>query len=89
MAQGANQALEDVWLLTRALSLPGDPAELLRRYERRRARRVRPVSRLAATERTNRVPHPVVRALAKRVPAGRAYLRLIQQCSSVLNDETP
>ena len=92
MAQGANQTLEDAWLLTRALSLPGDPAELLRRYEHRRTRRVRPIARLAGTERTNQVQHPVVQAVAKRVPAawaGWAYLRLIQRCSSVLNDETP
>jgi FAD-dependent urate hydroxylase len=37
---GANQALEDAWVLGRTLSQPGDPAALLRRYERTRRRRV-------------------------------------------------
>ncbi|MEV0387846.1 NAD(P)/FAD-dependent oxidoreductase [Nonomuraea sp. NPDC050643] len=46
MAQGANQALEDAWLLTRSL---GD----LRGYERARSKVVRRPARLAATEATN------------------------------------
>ena len=37
---GANQALEDAWVIGRILSEPGDPAALLRRYERTRRRRV-------------------------------------------------
>jgi FAD-dependent urate hydroxylase len=37
---GANQALEDAWVIGRTLSQPGDPAVLLRRYERARRRRV-------------------------------------------------
>lgn len=37
---GANQALEDAWVIGRTLSEPGDPATLLRRYERARRRRV-------------------------------------------------
>lgn len=37
---GANQALEDAWVIGRILSEPGDPAALLRRYERIRRRRV-------------------------------------------------
>ena len=52
-AQGANQAFEDAWLLTRALSSTSRSAELpasLRRYERIRARRVRPLSQIAAME---------------------------------------
>ncbi|MCX5121769.1 FAD-dependent monooxygenase [Micromonospora sp. NBC_00362] len=38
-AQGANQALEDAWLLHRALAESSDTAERLRAYERRRAAR--------------------------------------------------
>lgn len=91
-AQGANQALEDAWLLARALSLPGDPAGLLRRYERRRTPRVRLVSRMAAAETTDKLPAFPVRQLTRLLPprlAGRAYLSLIRRFSSVLNDERP
>jgi FAD-dependent urate hydroxylase len=37
---GANQALEDAWVIGRTLSESGDPEALLRRYERTRRRRV-------------------------------------------------
>jgi FAD-dependent urate hydroxylase len=91
-AQGANQALEDAWLLSAALrgnprSIPGT----LRRYEELRARRVRKVSRRAASERTNRpIPLPV-RVLARKIPPaliGRAYAAQLRGVSSVLNDES-
>jgi FAD-dependent urate hydroxylase len=89
-AQGANQALEGGWLLRRALSSGGTPADALRRYERVRARRVRPISRLAASEVTNRPPSAVAR-LAGRLTgptvSGRVYLSMIRRCSGVLNDE--
>jgi len=89
-AQGANQALEDAWLLRRALRAPGPTADALRRYERIRARRVRPMSRLAAREVTNRPPSGVTR-LAGRLLSARALARLqlamIRRCSSVLNDD--
>lgn len=91
-AQGANQALEDAWLLNRALRQPGDPSDLLRRYERRRSPRVRRVSRLAASEITNRPPTPLGRLFGKILtPAlsGHAYLALIRRFSSVLHNETP
>lgn len=91
-AQGANQALEDAWLLARALRLPNDPADALRRYEQRRARRVRRVSRMAASEITNRPPRTAARLTARLLPAslsGLAYLALIRRFSSVLNDEQP
>ncbi|WP_219416084.1 FAD-dependent monooxygenase [Pseudonocardia nigra] len=52
LAQGASQTLEDAWLLTRALRTAAHPVPALRRYERARSARVRPVSRLAATELT-------------------------------------
>uniref|UniRef100_A0AAU3GZ50 FAD-dependent monooxygenase n=1 Tax=Streptomyces sp. NBC_01401 TaxID=2903854 RepID=A0AAU3GZ50_9ACTN len=38
---GANQALEDAWVIGRAMSGPGTPAELLRRYEKTRQRRIK------------------------------------------------
>ncbi|MEQ4304153.1 NAD(P)/FAD-dependent oxidoreductase [Plantactinospora sp. B6F1] len=91
-AQGANQALEDAWLLRRALGTPGDPATALRRYERIRSRRVRRISRLAASEVTNLPPGPLTRLAGRLLtPAltGRLHLATIRQCSSVLNDDRP
>lgn len=70
-AQGANQALEDAWLLRRALQSSGDPAAALRRYERRRTPRVRRVARMAASERTNRPPSAALGLLARLVAAAR------------------
>lgn len=87
-AQGANQALEDAWLLRRALRTPGPAA--LRRYEVLRSRRVRRVSAMAASEVTNRPAGTVARLTAPLVPAavtGRGYLALIRRFSSVLHDE--
>jgi FAD-dependent urate hydroxylase len=89
-AQGANQALEDAWLLRRALDRPRDPVHALRRYERTRARRVRRISRLAASEVTNRPPSALGRfagRLAGPRIAGQIYLTVIRRCSSVLNNE--
>jgi FAD-dependent urate hydroxylase len=89
-AQGANQALEDAWLLARALGTAGDPADLLRRYEIRRARRVRRVAKLAASEVTNRPPTGARRLLGRLLTpglAGHAYVSVIRSWSSVLNDE--
>lgn len=89
-AQGANQALEDAWALARALDGGGPVEDLLRRYEKVRARRVRRVSRLAATEITNRMPNAVGRFAGRVLSptmAGRAHLALIRRFSSVLNTD--
>ncbi|MGC9670524.1 FAD-dependent oxidoreductase [Planosporangium sp. 12N6] len=90
-AQGANQALEDAWLLTRALAAGGrEIPAVLRRYEAKRAPRVRRVSRMAARETTNKEVNPLVARAARLVPAGvagRAHTRLIRSFSSVLTDE--
>lgn len=94
-AQGANQALEDAWSLASALrgtDGPGDVESSLRRYEASRARRVRRVSRMAASEVTERAPGAVTRLAARAVPpalAARAYLRLLRSFSSVLDDDRP
>ncbi|WP_084773770.1 FAD-dependent oxidoreductase [Nonomuraea candida] len=58
MAQGANQALEDAWLLSRSLAD-------LRAYERARAKVARRPARLAGTELTDR-QGPIVRLLSDR-----------------------
>lgn len=89
-AQGANQALEDAWLLRRALDASGPVAPALRRYERLRARRVRRIAKLATSEVTNRPPSALARAggrLLGPVAMGRLYLATIRRCSSVLNDD--
>ena len=86
-AQGANQALEDAWRLRRALRESGDVVASLRRYEEERARRVRRISRLAASEVTNRPPSAVAR-LAGRLLSPSMFARLqlaaIRRSSSVL-----
>lgn len=90
-AQGANQALEDAWLLSRALrAQPADLPGTLRRYERLRTRRVRKVSRRAASERTDKPIPSVVRTLTGLIPPsliGQAYLAQLGGVSSVLAGE--
>jgi FAD-dependent urate hydroxylase len=89
-AQGANQALEDAWTLRRVLRTPGDPVLALRRYERARTRRVRPIARLAAREVTNRPPSAVGRLAGRVLSPGmvaRLQLAMIRRCSSVLNEK--
>ena len=91
-AQGANQALDDAWMLVRALRLPGPVPERLRRYEARRVPRVRRVSRLSASAITNQAPGRLTRTIGRAVPpslAGRAYLAQVRIWSSVLHDERP
>lgn len=90
-AQGANQALEDAWVLSRVLrAAPAALPDALRRYERLRAPRVRKVSRRAVSERTNKpIPAPV-RMLTRLIPSGviaAAYAAQLRGVSSVLNDE--
>ncbi|MDG4824214.1 FAD-dependent monooxygenase [Asanoa sp. WMMD1127] len=88
-AQGANQALEDAWLLRAAIQAGGTAAHL-RAYERTRARRVRRVSRMAARETTNKPVNPLTRRLASVIPpalGGQANLRLIRGFSSVLSGD--
>jgi FAD-dependent urate hydroxylase len=89
-AQGANQALEDAWLLRRALASPGQLPDVLRRYERRRARRVHRLASLAAREVANRPPSAARRLVARALGPG-ALTRLrpaaLRRSSSVLNDD--
>ncbi|MBF8185921.1 FAD-dependent monooxygenase [Nonomuraea sp. K274] len=75
MAQGANQALEDAWLLTCSI---GD----LRAYERARSKVARRPARLAATEVTN-MQRPIV-GLVSDGSATRLYTALLRSFSSYL-----
>lgn len=75
MAQGANQAMEDAWLLSHSI---GD----LRGYERARSKVVRRPARLAATEVTN-----VQRIFAGLIPdrvATRMYAAWLRGASNYL-----
>jgi len=86
-AQGANQALEDAAVLARELRGPGTISDRLRRYETERAPRVRRLSRLAASEATNKLPAFPLRCAQSILPprwAGLRYLALIRRWSSVL-----
>lgn len=60
IGMGVNQALEDVWVLTRTLARAGDPVEALRAYERARV----PVTRkVASRARMMRFVNPALLAL--------------------------
>ena len=88
-AQGANQALEDAWLLRETLRGGGSP-DRLREYERLRAQRVRKVARMAVRETTNKPVGPLTRRLVSLVPpamAGHGYHGLVKSFSSVLSGD--
>lgn len=87
-AQGANQALEDAWLLRRTVCAGADEAGL-RAYERVSARRVAPLSRRAASEVTDRPAPPGAALLGRLVAprlAGVGYFHVLRRWSSVLRD---
>ncbi len=89
-AQGANQALDDAWLLRRALRAAGPRPDALRRYEQVRSHRVRRMAALAAAEVTNQPPSAPGRSAARLLgPAlfTRRQLARIRRSSSVLNDD--
>src|SRR5262249_48277419 len=75
MAQGANQALEDAWLLSRSI---GD----LRAYERARSRGVRRPARLAGTELTD-MQRPIAGLLPDRLTT-KVYTGLLRRYSNYL-----
>ncbi|MET8027725.1 FAD-dependent oxidoreductase [Streptomyces avermitilis] len=99
VAQGANQALEDAWVLTGRLTGrtargpdgtadtlrgPDGTADTLRGYERARRRRVAPIARLAATEYTYRYRPPVVDRLTPSAVLSWAYGHWLTQTSDYL-----
>jgi FAD-dependent urate hydroxylase len=92
MAQGANQALEDAWLLARSLAAPraaGNGAQpaaterALRAYERARSKVVRRPARIAATEATN-MQRPVVGLVPDRL-ATRLNTAWLRRASNYLS----
>ncbi len=90
VAQGANQALEDAWLLVRLLTTrQGDLTDTLRHYERLRSRRVSPIARLAATEYTYRYHPPRFDRLVPSALATRAYTYWLHGTSDFLCAQQP
>lgn len=62
LAQGANQTLEDAWVLGQALAARSvTPHDALRRYERARRRRVDLTSRFAAMAAAQNADNPLQR----------------------------
>ncbi|WP_336216984.1 FAD-dependent monooxygenase [Nonomuraea sp. LPB2021202275-12-8] len=71
LGQGANQTLEDVWVLGRELAKGGDPAERLRAYEKARYPHVNLVSRMARRNPANiRIPPVIGRMFAETSHSG-------------------
>lgn len=92
-AQGANQALEDAWALTRVLGEEGaerDPAQALRRYERVRRGPVSLASLASGAEAVMRFSPP--RFLGRErvgAMATRQFIAYLGGVSNVLTDRTP
>jgi FAD-dependent urate hydroxylase len=82
-AQGANQALEDAWVLARTLRAAGDVPSVLRAYERARSPRASLVARHAATEDINEY-RPLLSRLIPGALASRYYTRWLGQVSNYL-----
>ncbi|HTR90354.1 MAG TPA: NAD(P)/FAD-dependent oxidoreductase [Trebonia sp.] len=83
-AQGANQALEDVWTLAAALRQDGNVTEALRRYERTRSPKASFVARQAAKEGTNQIQPWMIRLVPGGLAAG-LYTRWLRQASNYLS----
>jgi 2-polyprenyl-6-methoxyphenol hydroxylase-like FAD-dependent oxidoreductase len=82
MAQGANQTLEDVWVLGRELARDGAPAARLRAYEKARYPRISLISRLSRRNPANwRIP-PIIGRLVPET----AQTALLGRYSNRLSD---
>jgi FAD-dependent urate hydroxylase len=84
-AQGANQALEDAWVLGRALRGAADPVAALRSFEQARSRKVSVVARQAGSEDYNRYGASLSR-LVPAALASRYYTHWLRQISTYLDD---
>lgn len=86
-AQGANQALEDAWAMTRALRTAADVPAALRGFERARSPKVSRVARQAGSEDYNRYGILLSRLIPGTL-ASRYYIRWLGQISNYLTDGT-
>ncbi|MFC4563091.1 FAD-dependent oxidoreductase [Nocardiopsis mangrovi] len=92
-AQGANQALEDAWALTRALDPrrtphPAGPEPLLRRYEHTRRPPAALASRVSSLQiAMRRRPPALVHRMIPRGLATRGFAAYLRRVSTVLGPE--
>ncbi|WP_157091134.1 FAD-dependent monooxygenase [Nocardiopsis listeri] len=87
---GVNQALEDAWVLSHALSgVESDPAEGLRAYEAARRGRARKVRGRAKMLKRGNGTLLLLRHTRNGLPATRMLQANIKNCSNYLNDHRP
>jgi FAD-dependent urate hydroxylase len=91
VGMGLAQALEDAWMLGRALERPGPVTERLRAYEKARMVRVAKMHSLAAAMGRKTLPLPLwlVRSIGRWLPITRYQSAQIKRLSSYLNDDRP
>ncbi|WP_329047351.1 FAD-dependent monooxygenase [Amycolatopsis sp. NBC_01488] len=92
LAQGANQTLEDAWMLARQLARPwpgGDPASLLRGYERARYRPAKLASALSSLKAPYDVLPPRVIGLAGDRLMTNVFAGLLRRFSNYLAEPAP
>ncbi|MCP2168526.1 FAD-dependent oxidoreductase [Goodfellowiella coeruleoviolacea] len=89
VGMGLSQALEDAWVLSRALSGPGDVAARVRGYEQVRIRRVRGMQKAAMALGRKTVPAPpwLLRRIGKLLPVTKFNLAQVKNSSNYLNND--
>jgi FAD-dependent urate hydroxylase len=91
VGMGANQALEDAWVLGRTLSRPGAPQELARAFEQWRLPRLQRMYRTAEFKgrKTIHTPLALLRATRKWFPRSSQHQTKLVQMSNYLNGDAP
>lgn len=91
VGMGLSQALEDAWVLSRALSGDVDPVEQLRGYERVRIQRVQSMQRAARALGRKTVPMPpwLLLRIGRFLPVTRFNLNQVKSTSNFLNNDLP
>lgn len=91
LGMGLAQALEDAWVLGRALTHQGRPADLVRTYERARLPRIRKMYAVASAMGRKTLPLPprLLRVAGSWLPVTSYQTALIKRLSNYLNDDAP
>lgn len=92
VGMGLSQALEDAWVLSRALAGGGrDPIARVRAYEQVRIKRVRGMQKAARTLGRKTVPAPpwLLRAFGRLLPVTKLNMAQVKGSSNYLNDDLP
>ncbi|OQO95097.1 hypothetical protein B1813_03330 [Saccharomonospora piscinae] len=89
VGMGLSQALEDAWVLSRAVAGSGDLAGRLRAYERARIRRVRGMQKAARALGRKTVPMPpwLLRRVGRLLPATKFNEAQVRNSSNYLNND--